>query len=151
MRRAQDRARSARSRKNGARSATIESRALGALKLASCARSAQWECAREAGRFFYDKSRWKLLTHLSQNYFFRNCDHDYKKSVWWIKLIYLFQSTWDAKVMVTFWLQLADKVTFEDDYTGNIFFVLFMEIYFLSWGINEQYIKKSFVISYAIL
>ena len=35
MRRAQDRARTARSRKNGARSATIESRALGALKLAS--------------------------------------------------------------------------------------------------------------------
>ena len=35
MRRAQDRARSARSRKNGARSATIKSRALGALKLAS--------------------------------------------------------------------------------------------------------------------
>ena len=35
MRRVQDRARSARSRKNGARSATIESRALGALKLAS--------------------------------------------------------------------------------------------------------------------
>ena len=35
MQRAQDRARSARSRKNGARSATIESRALGALKLAS--------------------------------------------------------------------------------------------------------------------
>ena len=34
MPRAQDRARSARSRKNGARSATIESRALGALKLA---------------------------------------------------------------------------------------------------------------------
>ena len=39
MRRAQDRARSARSRKNGARSATIESRALGALKLASEARN----------------------------------------------------------------------------------------------------------------
>ena len=48
MRRAQDRARSAKSRKNGARSATIEyygarsatieSRALGALKLASEAR-----------------------------------------------------------------------------------------------------------------
>ena len=35
MRRAQDRARSWRSRKNGARSATIKSRALGALKLAS--------------------------------------------------------------------------------------------------------------------
>ena len=75
MRRAQDRARSASSRKNGARSATfknsgtrsatieyygarsatIESRALGVLKLpsaASCARSAQWECAREAGTFF---------------------------------------------------------------------------------------------------
>ena len=41
MRRAQDRARSVRSRKNGARSVTIKSRALGALKLAS-----------EAGRFF---------------------------------------------------------------------------------------------------
>ena len=38
MRRAQDQARSARSRKNGARSATIESRALGALKLAREAR-----------------------------------------------------------------------------------------------------------------
>ena len=35
MRRAQDRSRSARSRKNGPRTATIESRALGALKLAS--------------------------------------------------------------------------------------------------------------------
>ena len=39
MRRAQDRARSARFRKNGARSATIELRALGALKLASEARN----------------------------------------------------------------------------------------------------------------
>ena len=39
MRRAQDRARSARFRKNGARSATIESCALGALKLASEARN----------------------------------------------------------------------------------------------------------------
>ena len=39
MRRAQDRARSVRFRKNGARSATIESRALGALKLASEARN----------------------------------------------------------------------------------------------------------------
>ena len=38
MRRAQDRARSARSRKNGPRSATIKSRALGALKLAREAR-----------------------------------------------------------------------------------------------------------------
>ena len=53
MRRAQDRARSTRSRKNGARSATIESRALGALKLASEASCAQWECACEAGRFFF--------------------------------------------------------------------------------------------------
>ena len=50
MRRAQDRARSARSRKNGARSATIKSRALGALKLASEASCAWWECARF--RFF---------------------------------------------------------------------------------------------------
>ena len=41
MRKAQD----------GARSATIESRALGALKLASEASCARWECAREAGRF----------------------------------------------------------------------------------------------------
>ena len=38
MRRAQDRARSARSRKNGVRSATIKLRALGALKLAREAR-----------------------------------------------------------------------------------------------------------------
>ena len=53
MWRAQDPARSARSRKNGARSTTIKSRALGALKLASCARSARWECAREAGRFVF--------------------------------------------------------------------------------------------------
>ena len=53
MRRAQDRARNARFRKNGAQNATIKSRALGALKLASCALSARLECAREAGRFFY--------------------------------------------------------------------------------------------------
>ena len=39
MRRTQDRARSARSRKNGARSATIELRAPGALKLARGARN----------------------------------------------------------------------------------------------------------------
>ena len=39
MRRAQDRARSARFKNSGARSATIESRALGALKLASEARN----------------------------------------------------------------------------------------------------------------
>ena len=52
MRRAQDRARNARFRKNGARSATIESRVLGALKLATEASCARWECAREAGRFF---------------------------------------------------------------------------------------------------
>ena len=51
MRRAQDRARSARSRKIGARSATIKSRAVGALKLASEASCAWWECARKAGRF----------------------------------------------------------------------------------------------------
>ena len=38
MQRAQDRARSARSRKNGARSATIKSRVLGALNLAREAR-----------------------------------------------------------------------------------------------------------------
>ena len=55
MWRAQDPARSAGSRKIGARSATIKSRALGALKVASCARSARWECAREAGRFFFER------------------------------------------------------------------------------------------------
>ena len=53
MWRAQERARSARSRKNGARSVTIKSRALGALKLASEASCARWECARKAGRFFF--------------------------------------------------------------------------------------------------
>ena len=47
MQRAQDRARSARSRKNGARSATIESRARGALKLASEASCARRECTRQ--------------------------------------------------------------------------------------------------------
>ena len=52
MRRAQDRARSARSGRNGARSATIESRAPGTLKLASEASCARVESAREAGRFF---------------------------------------------------------------------------------------------------
>ena len=57
MRRAQDRA----------RSATIESRALGALKLASCARSAQRECAREAGRFFHSN----MLNCLPERVFLR--------------------------------------------------------------------------------
>ena len=41
--------------KNRARSATIKSGALGALKPASCARSARRECAREAVRFFWFK------------------------------------------------------------------------------------------------
>ena len=39
-------------------------RALGALKLASCARSARWQCAREAGRFFsvyFDCSSWTYI------------------------------------------------------------------------------------------
>ena len=60
MRRAQDQA----------RSATIESRALGALKLASCARSAQRECAREAGRFFHLKLKLNcfLKEKLTRNY-----------------------------------------------------------------------------------
>ena len=52
MRRAQDRGRSARSRKNGARSATIESRALGALKLASEARNENAP-AKRADFFYY--------------------------------------------------------------------------------------------------
>ena len=53
MRRVQDRARSARSRKNGARSATTESRALGALKLASEARDENVP-AKRADFFFYE-------------------------------------------------------------------------------------------------
>ena len=52
MRRAQDRARSARSSKNGARSATIKSRALGALKLASGARDENVP-AKRADFFYY--------------------------------------------------------------------------------------------------
>ena len=39
-------------KKNGARGATIKSRALGALKLASEANCARSECVSEAGRFF---------------------------------------------------------------------------------------------------
>ena len=50
MRRAQDRARSATIEYYGARSATIESRALGALKLASEARNENVPA--KAGRFF---------------------------------------------------------------------------------------------------
>ena len=61
MRRAQDRARSARSRKNGARSATFKN---------SGARSAQWECAREARRFFPLKSSvWLRLETLFYSFF----------------------------------------------------------------------------------
>ena len=95
MRRAQDRARSARSRKIGARSTTIKSRALGALKLASeasCARSARWECAREAGRFFhilfYDRKSAFLLTGVSfyNYYYFKrflfNLEHKSFSAVW---------------------------------------------------------------------
>ena len=51
MRRAQDRARSARSRMIGARSATIKSRALGALKLAREARDENVPAKR--ADFFY--------------------------------------------------------------------------------------------------
>ena len=53
MRRAQDRARSARSKKNGARSATIESRALGALKLAS--EACDENVPARSGQIFYNK------------------------------------------------------------------------------------------------
>ena len=52
---------------NGARSATIQSRAPGALKIASEASYARWECAREAGRFFiYLKSSvWFILIKIN--------------------------------------------------------------------------------------
>ena len=53
MRRAQDRARSARSRKNGARSAAIASRALGALKLAREARDENVPAKRADFLFFF--------------------------------------------------------------------------------------------------
>ena len=52
MRRAQDRARSARSREIGARSATIKSRALGALKLAGEARDENVPAKRADFLFF---------------------------------------------------------------------------------------------------
>ena len=62
MRRAQDRARSARSRKNGARSATIKSRALGALKLARKARDENVPAKRADFFIFvltvYEKTIW---------------------------------------------------------------------------------------------
>ena len=70
MWRAQERARSARSRKNGARNATIKSRALGALKLVSEASCARWECAREAGRFF---SKLLLVLRGHHGYYWRLC------------------------------------------------------------------------------
>ena len=66
MRRAQDRARSARSRKNGARSATIESRALGALKLASEARNENVP-AKRADFFIYLNTQIKSNIHRKFN------------------------------------------------------------------------------------
>ena len=56
MQRAQDRARSARSRKNGARSATIKSRVLGALKLASEARDENVPAKRAYFLFTFSES-----------------------------------------------------------------------------------------------
>ena len=53
MRRAQDRARCARFRKNGARSATIKSRAIGALKLAREARDENVPANKRADFFLY--------------------------------------------------------------------------------------------------
>ena len=41
-------------------------------------------------------------------------------------LCFLFQSSWDAKIMVTFWLQLFDKVMFADDNTAKNVFELFI-------------------------
>ena len=53
MRRAQDRAQSARFRKNRARSATFKNSGARPRRAQTCERSAQWECARQAGRFFF--------------------------------------------------------------------------------------------------
>ena len=57
-----------------------------------------------------------------------------KPTRYWLKLYcaFLFQSTWDAKIMVTLWLQLSDKVMFEDDYTAKFFFrTLHVNIFFI--------------------
>ena len=93
MRRAQDRARSARSRKNGARSATFKLRALGALKLASeasCAPSARWECAREAGRFFkLFLTHWFIIIIDSTKFFWLNLINTWN----WLKLTKIFGQT----------------------------------------------------------
>ena len=83
MRRAQDRARSARCRKNGARSATIKSRALGALKLASESRDENVP-AKRADFFVYinvtlieTKKAFQTiyLSFLSQIIFLAECHH----------------------------------------------------------------------------
>ena len=71
MRKAQDRARSARSRKNGARSATIKSRALGALKLASEARDANVP-AKRADFFVLDEPLLRCYLHHRPTYFSRS-------------------------------------------------------------------------------
>ena len=47
-------------------------------------------------------------------------------------LCFFFQSIWGARIMVIFWLQLSDKVTFEEDYTAKIFFWTFhVNIFFI--------------------
>ena len=51
-------------------------------------------------------------------------------------------STWDAKIMVTFWLLLSDKVTFENDYTAKIFFRTFYVNIFLILRNKRTRLKK---------
>ena len=76
-----------------------------------------------------------------------------KPTRYWLKpcRAFLFQSIWDAKIMVTFWLQLSDKVTFEDDYTVKFFFRTFHVNIFFILRNKGTTCKKIIVIYYAIL
>ena len=55
-----------------------------------------------------------------------------KPTRFWLKLCcaFLLWSTWDANIMVTFWLQLSDKVTFEE-YRENFFRTFHVNIFFI--------------------
>ena len=53
--------------------------------------------------------------------------------------------------MVTFWLQLSDMVTFEDDYTAKIIFWTFHVNIFFILRNKRTTCKKIIVISYATL
>ena len=57
-----------------------------------------------------------------------------KPTRYWLKLCcaFLIQSTWHPEIMVKFWHQLSDKVTFEDSYTAKMLFRTFhINIFFI--------------------